>query len=125
MGTDRFVYELFTISSTGHVKDTGQQYYASNDSRAYFLKNTFNGNLAIVEYQDSSRDAGNFATAIINGDGSLTWTGYTFAFDYGAYVTDFVVVPVYVTGIPKELWKDPLPEMKIKSHESIYETPFH
>ena len=78
--------ELFSIDTLENVTDTGQQYYVLNDfggTLARYQRNTPDGNLAIVEYVDlnSNSSGGSFATAYINGDGSLTWTGYTFAFD--------------------------------------------
>lgn len=100
---------LFTIDTLGNVTDTGKEYFVSNMStgNAIFLqKNTPDGRIAIVEYEDfSNNNVGNFATAIIEGDGSLIWTGYTLGYNYGTYITDFVVVPVYTTSVPEELWK--------------------
>ena len=94
--------ELFSIDTLGNVTDTGQKYLGPNSDN-YLQRNTPDGRLAVVVYGNVN-DAGNFATAIINGDGSLTWTGYNLAFNYGTYITDFVVVPVYVTCVPEEFW---------------------
>jgi hypothetical protein len=65
-----------------------------------------------VEYDDSSLNpqAGCFATAWINSDGSLSWTGHTFPFDsiYASGLTtvvDYVIVPVYVTGVEDNYWE--------------------
>lgn len=113
--------ELFTISTTGQVMDTGQQYYVANDTdsnQAYFLRNTPDERFAIVEYNEN-----NLATEIINGDGSLSWTGFTLPYEYGAIV-DFVIVPVYTTSVPEELWKDSPPDIEIKSSAPIQTTPF-
>ncbi len=122
--------ELFAIDTLGNVTDTGKEYYVSNDTgeaSAGFQKNTPDGRLAIVDYFDWNSDGVGFATAFINGDGSLTWTGYTFAFDSahptGGTVVDYAIVPVYATGIPEELWKDSLPEITIHDSQEIVRNP--
>ncbi len=124
--------KLFSIDTLENVTDTGQQYYVLNDfggTLARYQRNTPDGNLAIVEYVDlnSNSSGGSFATAYINGDGSLTWTGYSFAFD-STYpspetIVDFTLVPVYATGIPEELWKDPPPEMILHDSQKILMNP--
>ncbi len=123
-----YYIELFSIDTLGNVTDTGKQYYALNvmhRTGVNFQRNTPDGNLAIVEYDDDdlAPEAGCFATAFINGDGSLTWTGYTFAFDSAhpteETVVDYAIIPVYATGIPEELWKDPPPELIIHDSQKI------
>ncbi len=124
-----YYIELFAIDTLKNVIDTGQKYYVLNNTagtqEATYQRNTPDGNLAIVEYNndDLAPEAGCFATAFINGDGSLTWTGYTFAFDSahptGGTVVDYAIVPVYATGIPEELWKDPPPELIIHDSQKI------
>ncbi len=118
--------ELFTIDTLGNVTDTRKEYYVSNDTGgtlADFQKNTPDGSLAIVDYLDMNSGGECFATAYINGDGSLTWTGYTYAFDSAhpteGTVVDYAIVPVYATGIPEELWKDPPPEITIHDSQKI------
>lgn len=69
------------------------------------------GNLAVVEYMDPSDARYWLATAFVNGDGSLTWTGYRFQYDstYAGYLDvliDLEIYPVYVTAVPAELWKE-------------------
>ncbi len=127
-----YYIELFSIDTLGNVTDTGKQYYALNvmhRTGVNFQRNTPDGNLAIVEYDDDdlAPEAGCFATAFINGDGSLTWTGYTFAFDSahptGGTVVSYTIVPVYATGIPEELWKDPPPEILIHDSQEIFMNP--
>ena len=120
--------ELFSIDTNGMVTDTGNKYYVLNQTGSYaqYQRNTPDGNLAIVEYLDFNL-GGSFATAYINGDGSLTWTGYTFAFDSAhpteGTVVDYAIVPVYATGIPEEFWKDPPPEITIRDSQKILINP--
>ncbi len=118
--------ELFTIDTLENVTDTGQQYYVSNDTGgtlAALQRNTPDGTMAVFEYEGGAPVPGNFATAIINGDGSLTWTGYTFVFEYGESVVDCALVPVYATGIPEEFWKDPPPEITNRDSQKILRNP--
>ncbi len=120
--------ELFSIDTNGLVTDTGNKYYVLNQTGSYaqYQRNTPNGNLAIVEYLDFNL-GGSFATAYINGDGSLTWTGYTFAFDSAhpteGTVVDYAIVPVYATGIPEELWKDPSPDTITTDSQILIKNP--
>ncbi len=124
--------ELFSIDTLENVTDTGQKYYVLNDpggTLARYQRNTPDGSLAIVEYVDlnSNSSGGSFATAFINGNGNLTWTGYSFAFDSAhpteGTVVDFAIVPVYATGIPEELWKDSPPEITIHDSQEIVRNP--
>ncbi len=120
--------ELFSIDTNGLVTDTGNKYYVLNQTGSYaqYQRNTPDGNLAIVEYLDFNL-GGSFATAYINGDGSLTWTGYSFAFDSahptGGTVVDYAIVPVYATGIPEEFWKGPPPEITNRDSQKILINP--
>ncbi|MFB3897003.1 MAG: hypothetical protein ACE14V_11945 [bacterium] len=65
-----------------------------------------------------------FATAWINDDGS----GYTFTMDSvypnPGVIQDAVIVPVYVTGIPEELWKDIPIENPVNSSKEIIDCSF-
>ncbi len=122
--------ELFTIDTLGNVTDTRKEYYVSNDTGgtlAGVQKNTPDGSLAIVDYLDMNSGGRGFATAYIDGDGSLTWTGYTYAFDSAhpteGTVVDYAIVPVYATGIPEELWKDPPPEITNRDSQKILINP--
>ncbi len=118
--------ELFTIDTLGNVTDTGKEYYVSNDTGgtlAVLQRNTPDGTMAVFEYEGGPPVPGNFATAFINGDGSLTWTGYSFVFEYGVSVVDCALVPVYATGIPEEFWKDPPPEMILHDTQEILMNP--
>ncbi len=120
-----YYIELFTIDTLGNVTDTGKQYYVSNNLGygAGLQRNTPDGNMAIVQYQVAAPDAPtNFATAWINGDGSFTWTEYTCTFE-SVVVWDFVVVPVYMTSVPEELWKDSPPEMTLHDSQEILRKP--
>ncbi len=122
--------ELFAIDTLGNVTDTGKEYYVSNDTGetlSGFQKITPDGSLAIVDYLDLNSGGECFATALINGDGSLTWTGYSFAFDSAhpteGTVVDYAIIPVYATGIPEEFWKDSPPEMIIHDSQKILMNP--
>ncbi len=118
--------ELFAIDTLGKVTDTGKEYGISGTLPGV-QKNTPDGSLAIVDYLDMNSGGRGFATAYIDGDGSLTWTGYTFAFDSahptGGTVVDYAIVPVYATGIPEEFWKDPPPEIILHDSQKILINP--
>ncbi len=124
--TGAYGIALLTIDITGRVTDTGQ-HYSEPGWAVGFPRVTPDEQLALVFEEIDVLQSGAFATAFINGDGSLTWTGYTFAFD-SVYPTlgevlDYAIVPVYATGIPEELWKDPPPEMIIHDSQKILRNP--
>ncbi len=114
---------LFNIDTLGNVTDTGQRY--TNGGGIRWLRITPDQQLAIISYEDPQLPSpgGAIATAFINGDGSLSWTGYTFAFDSAhpteETVVDYAIIPVYATGIPEELWKTPPPEITIHDSQKI------
>ncbi len=114
---------LFNIDTLGNVTDTGQRY--TNGGGIRWLRITPDQQLAIISYEDPQLPppGGAIATAFINGDGSLSWTGYTFAFDSvhptGSTEVDIAIIPVYATGIPEELWKDSPPEIIIHDSQKI------
>ncbi len=107
--------KLFSIDTLGNVTDTGKVFGVpsvgtTGGTLAGNIRQTPGEQMAVVYYEDGSLDpqGGSFATAWVAPDGSLSWTGYSYAFDsvYGGNdsVTDFVIVPVYTTDVPKELW---------------------
>jgi hypothetical protein len=80
-------------------------------SDMYKLRITPDDRLAIVAYADPTDNHIWLATAFLNGNGSLTWTGYRFPYDYyytnpGDGLYDMEVISVYATDVPPELWKD-------------------
>jgi hypothetical protein len=93
---------LYSIDSLGNLTDTGKKY---NKGGTRFIRKTPDERFMVAGYEDSQLPApgGAFATAWIHGDGSLTWTGYSFAFDSvhpsGSTIQDAVIVPVYVTDV--------------------------
>ncbi len=121
-----YYIELFAIDTLGNVTDTGKEYDLSGTLPG-FQKNTPDGRFAIVDYLDMNSGGRGFATALINGDGSLTWTGYTFAFDSAhpteGTVVDYAIVPIYATGIPEEFWKDLPSEITIHDSQKILINP--
>ncbi len=117
---------LFNIDTLGNVTDTGQRY---THGGIRLVRITPDQQLAIISYEDPQLPSpgGAIATAFINGDGSLSWTGYTFAFDSahptGSTEVDIAIIPVYATGIPEELWKTPPPEITIHDSQKILRDP--
>lgn len=99
---------LYSIDSLGNLTDTGKKY---NKGGTRFIRKTPDERFMVAGYEDPQLPApgGAFATAWINGDGSLTWTGYSFAFDSahptGSTINDAVVVLVYVTDVDYSQWQ--------------------
>jgi hypothetical protein len=99
---------LYSIDPLGNLTDTGNRYYKGGTA---FIKKTPDDRMIIACYEDNSSPYWyeTFATAWINDDGSLAWTGYTFAMDSvypnPGVIQDAVIVPVYITGISEELWQ--------------------
>jgi hypothetical protein len=107
------VFTLSIDTVTKVISDTGiwngQPVVGGSDM--YKLRITPDDRLAIVAYNDPTDYRTWLATAFLNWDGSLTWTGYRFPYD--AYYTssgdglyDMELVAVYVTAVPAELWKE-------------------
>ncbi len=110
-----YCIRLFSIDTLGVVTDTGIGFSVPSvvtmgGTIPDYIRLTPEGQLMIVYYDDGSLNpqGGSFATAWINEDGTLTWTGFSFPFDTYYFgnvsVTDFVIVPVYTTDVPEELW---------------------
>ena len=97
------------------IQDTGKRFYQPN-SNGFFGVNpagptrvTPDGRMLVYLYENSLDNTNWLATAWINSDGSLTWTGYNYpydlTFDGGSdFMYDMVIVPNYTTSIPPELW---------------------
>jgi hypothetical protein len=96
------------------IKDTGQEYYPEGNPLFYLggferlIKITPDGKFLICAYQPQ---AGSMAltSALINSDGSLSWTGYSFLYssnDFGgdSFIRDYEIVPHEVTGISEKEW---------------------
>ena len=103
-------------SITTTIQDTGSRYSYPTTNNGFNatipeggMRVTPDGRMLVYMYQ-SSLDGRNWVgTAFINGDGSLTWTGYTFPYDstFGGgsdFLYDMLLVPNYTTSIPPELW---------------------
>jgi hypothetical protein len=106
--------ELLTFNTTtGEITDTGRKFYVLNTTwtAAGPMRTTSDGTLAIVWYDDTRLSKpGSFATAWINADGSLTWTGYYYNFELvyasmGTGIIDYELIPVYVTGLESDKWQ--------------------
>ncbi|MDI6784098.1 MAG: hypothetical protein QME64_08405 [bacterium] len=106
--------ELLTINTTtGQVTDTGRKFYVLNTTwtAAGSQRKSPDDTLTVVWYDDTRlAKPGSFATAWINADGSLTWTGYYFNFELvyasmGTGIIDYELIPVYVTGLESDKWQ--------------------
>lgn len=69
------------------------------------------GRLLVAYYWDDAYWSKCLATAFINWDGTLTWTGYTFPYDDTFcsgldFMEDMEIVSFYATAVPEELWRD-------------------
>jgi len=97
------------------IKDTGQEYYPEDNPPFYWggggeklIQITPDGKFLICAYQPQ---AGSMAltSALINSDGSLSWTGYSFLYDKyciggEVFIRDYEIVPHEVTGISETEW---------------------
>jgi len=108
------VLRLFKLDKENMtIEDTGQEYYPEGNPSFYWaieklIKITPDGKFLICAYQPQ---AGSMAltSALINSDGSLSWTGYSFLYDkYCAggevFIRDYEIVPHEVTGISEKVW---------------------
>jgi hypothetical protein len=97
------------------IKDTGQEYYPEGNPFFYWglggeklIQITPDGKFLICAYQPQAGSMA-LASALINSDGSLSWTGYSFLYssnDFGgdSFIRDYEIVPHEVTGISETEW---------------------
>ena len=110
------IITLQVNSNTTSLQDTGKRFQHPNANQigwslgGHVVQTTPDGRMLIYFYISSIDDKFYLATAWINGDGSLAWTGYDFPYesyfsDSLDYIQDMVIVPNYITSIPDELWQ--------------------
>ena len=113
---DVAIYSFYLNPTTKIVTNTGFESAPPNaiyGDGIYPLRITPDGRILICQYFDSNDGNLWLASAFINDDGSLTWTGYKFPYGstyankgFDDALISMDIFPVYTTGIPKELWKD-------------------
>jgi WD40 repeat protein len=111
---DRYL-RLYELDRDNYaIKDTGKEFSLEGKQFYYtgagdkLMQITPDGKFLICAYQPQ---AGSMAltSALINSDGSLSWTGYSFLYDkYCAggedFIRDYEIVPHEVTGISEKEW---------------------
>jgi len=111
---DRYLRLYKLDRENNAINDTGKEFSLEGKQDFYsgagdkLIQITPDGKFLICAYQPQ---AGSIAltSALINSDGSLSWTGYSFLYDkYCAggewFIEDYAIVPHEITGISKTEW---------------------